>query len=201
MFKKIRMVVSLCALGALASTVGCGADIGSSGEEGELGLESVQQEIGEPMCGSMICNSANSCTALQINQCGPPSHAPVDLPPYGVPGCPQQTVAEDKTPPTNGGRILPVFQWRGATLTALNCTAAKVEAALYAKTGVAPVATLVGTEIYKGVWNGNVCTLTSPSAKPFVNANPQLKAVRSTVKATLGVALQPVTTGFWHVCG
>jgi hypothetical protein len=203
MFKKLRVVVSSLALGALFSTVGCSAELGDGVDmaEGEAGLESAQEELGEASCGTMICSAANSCTSVEINQCGPVRLGPVALPPYGSPACPAQAVAEDKTPPTSGGKILGISQWRGPSLTAANCASAKVEEALYAKTGAAAAPTLVGTITWKGVWGGNSCTLTSNAAKPFVNANAQLKAVRSTARATLGATQVPVSTGFWNVCG
>jgi hypothetical protein len=200
MIKSKSVMGLLLMLAAVGASVGCGAG-GMEGEtfdEGEADIASFEAELGEASCGTMACTVANSCTALNINQCGPQGFT-LSPATYGSPSCPKQYVAEDTTPPTVGQGILPMFRWKGTRLTAANCASAKVDLGLYRKLGTSS-ATLVGTQTYKGVWNNNVCTLTSPTAKPFIVPSGNLKAVRSTTSATLGGTQQRVEVGFWHIC-
>jgi hypothetical protein len=200
MLKKMKLVGCLLLLGTAVSSAACTVEMGSAEEaEGESGVESVLQPIGEAGCGSMDCTSANSCAALNVNQCAP-SNTTLSPLSYGSASCPGQFVVRDMSPPTNGGRIIPIEHWRGATLTAANCASARLEGALYARVGNAASATLVGTDLFTGVWNGTSCTLWGNGQKPFVVPSTNLKEVRATGKATLGGVPQRVEVGFWHVC-
>lgn len=206
MLKHLRIVCSLLLVGVAASSAGCAVDMADATDDelavdnGETTLGTVAEELGEAGCGTMACTAANSCSALDIQKCTGPSFVTSSLP-YGSASCPQQFVVRDTTPPTTGGRILPMWRWKGATLTAANCASARVEDALYAKTSPVAQPQLVGTEVYKGVWNGSGCTLTSTTSKPFVNATTQLLEVRATASAKLGATPQRVDVGFWHICG
>jgi hypothetical protein len=190
-------VLMLTALGASA---GCG-DMGMEGDgfgEAEADIASVEEAMGEVGCGLMACTSANSCKAVDITACGVRSVTLSTLP-YGSLSCPRQYVVEDAAPPTTGGRIIPVFTWRGTTLTAANCASAKVELGLYKKLG-AGNATLVGNQTYSGWWRNNFCTMVSTTATPLVMPSANLTAVRATVSATLGDAQQRAEIGLQQIC-
>jgi hypothetical protein len=191
--------MSIVFLGAsAASVVACGAaDIGEPGGD-ELAV--LEEELGEAGCGTMACTSANSCAALDApNACGGPSQRTSTLP-YGSATCPSQYVVADSTPPTNGGTIRSFLAWRGAPLTAANCSSAVVEVALYAKVGTAASATLQGVSRFRGLWNGTNCVLNGTDPMPSVAANTSLKEVRLAGSARLGATQQRVGLGFWHYC-
>jgi hypothetical protein len=197
------LVVAFVLVGAAASSAACGtADFdpefenATSAEDVDIATEA----IGEAGCGTMACTTPNSCSTLEIGACGSFSNYRLSTLPYGSAACPSQSVVRDTTPPTNGGKILAVWRWRGATLTAANCASAKVEAAIYSKTNTTSVPVFRGKETYTGVWSGSVCTLTSANTKPFVNAAPGLQEVRVTASARLGAMQQPVDVGYWRIC-
>lgn len=199
--KTLRVKASVLLLGLSALGAGCGAGEGAEQDEWTDGFAELEQPLGEPGCGTMACTTANSCAPVAIPTCGPPTFATSPNASYGSATCPNQFVARNVTPPTTGSRVLSMWRWKGAKLTAANCATARVESALYAKTSASPLAApvLVGTEIYVGKWSNNVCTLTSSNSKPSV-VPAGLKEVRTTVKATLGGVKQRVEAGFWHIC-
>jgi hypothetical protein len=191
------LVLMLTALGASA---GCG-DMGMEGEsfgEGEADIASVEEAMGEVGCGIMECTSGKSCKAVNITACGTPSVALSTLP-YGSLSCPKQYVVEEATPPTAGQKIVPAFSWKGVTLTAANCSSAKVELGLYKKLG-AGNATLVGNQTYTGWWHNNFCTMVSTMPTPFVLPSANLTAVRATVSASLGGVQQRAEVGVRQLC-
>jgi hypothetical protein len=193
------LVLAFVLVGAAASSAGCGTadfDEVSGAEDVDIATEAV----GEAGCGTMACTSGNSCGALEIGACGSFSNYRSSTLPYGSAACPSQYVVRDATPPTNGGRILAMWRWRGATLTAANCASAKVEAAIYSKTSTTAAPVFRGKETYTGVWSGSVCTLTSADTKPFVNAAAGLQEVRVAASAKLGAVQQPVDVGYWRIC-
>ncbi|MFZ5890488.1 MAG: hypothetical protein ACOY0T_05410 [Myxococcota bacterium] len=169
-----------------------GASAGTSGSAGAGAT---------PGCGTMSCTPENSCGPVAITTCGAPTFSASPGANYGSVQCPDQVVVYNANPPRSGKRLLSMWRWRGPTLTELTCPEARVESSLYAKTTSGP-ASLVGTEVYVGVWRASdsVCVLTGAGEKPYVVPSIVLAEVRVTVTATLRGIKQPVEAGFWHIC-
>jgi len=198
------MMMSFVLLGAAASSVACGAADMGGGELGEeAGAEDtgvVEEAVAEPACGTMACTSANSCTGLEIPAACVGPVFKISTLPYGSVSCPSQYVVQDTTPPTNGGNILAMGRWKGATLTAANCATAKLELAIYSKTPASGVPVYRGKQTFRGVWNGGNCVMTSTEPPPKVSATAGLQEVRVTGSASLGATPQRVDVGYWHTC-
>jgi hypothetical protein len=200
MHKMLRRLTSVVLVGAAVSSSACGAaDMNGEAETDESVLH---EPFLQASCGSMICNSANSCATLDVpSSCLHQPSTLTALPPYGSGACPSQYVLADKTPPTNGGSVTPYFSWVGTPLTQANCSSAQVDIALYAKTGAAAAPVLVGGRRYKGIWwDGTHCRLTTYDPDPSVPANANLKEVRVAGSAKLGASQQRLRFGFRRLC-
>jgi hypothetical protein len=197
MVRTLNVARSVFLLGVVAIAAGCGADLGEGafeGGEGEVGT--IAEELGEAGCGTMACTSANSCADVNIVACGAASYG-LSPTAYGSASCPGQYVIRDTTPPTNGGRIVPVFEWKGATRTAANCASARVDLTIYAKTSlISAPAPVLPTSSYVGVWSGTNCVMTGTSGGAYVPVNPNLQEVRVAGRATLGGVQQRINVGY-----